>query len=59
MTEDEYQFGIETLRRAESYLQDHPEIQGLYDAADSNFGINGPATEQMTALRNALDGHIA
>jgi len=54
MTEDEYQFGIQTLTQAEIYLRDHPEIQELYDAADSNFGINGPATEQMTALRNAL-----
>lgn len=57
MTEDEYQFGIQTLQSAVTYLQSHPDdttIQGLYDAADANFGINGPATEQMNALRDAL-----
>jgi len=57
MTEEEYQFGIETLQRAVTYLQSHPDdanIQGLYEAADANFGNNGPATEQMNALRDAL-----
>ena len=57
MNEDEYQFGIQTLQSAVTYMQNHPDdttIQGLYDAADANFGINGPATEQMNALRDAL-----
>lgn len=59
MTNEEYDFGIETFRLAINYLQAHPDLQVLYDAADANFGINGPATEQMTALRNALNGYIA
>jgi hypothetical protein len=57
MTEDEYQFGIQTLQSAVTYMQNHPDdinVQVLYDAADANFGINGPATEQMTSLRDAL-----
>lgn len=59
MTNEEYEFGIQTLNEASSRLQTRPELQVLYDAAETNFGINGPATEQMTALRNALDGYIA
>lgn len=59
MTIEEYEFGIQTLNEASSRLQAQPELQVLYDAAETNFGINGPATEQMTALRNALDGYIA
>jgi hypothetical protein len=62
MTEDEYQFGIQILQSAVTYMQNHPDdttIQGLYEESDANFGINGPATEQMKALRNALDGYVS
>jgi len=54
MTDEEYQFGIETLSLAETYMVTHPEIREFYDAAETNFGVNGPASEQMFALKNAI-----